>query len=186
MNSLKNPFPLDVSSVAAVPTGPQEESGGGAATDAPRAYEALCLDLIGRLEGLVAEAMDHRRLGQYGDAAAAGKEILLTILDFAEENLPSGALKEVQDRVAEAYEKSKQVDSLVATQSWRAVRRVLGKVTAAPSEVAEAHRALGEAITVVVITAVAGGGDRFQAGSDLAKQMAHSLKLFIDGLRTEW
>lgn len=148
--------------------------------------EAACVELICELESGLAEATEFRALGHHGDASEAGKQMLLGVLDFAEENLQEEALQAVRQRVADAYDQSKQVDDLVATRSWAVVRRMFGMRTATEAELVHASRQLGEAVGVVVVTAVAGCAPRFDPQSSVASQITDSLQSFIDQLRTGW
>ena len=88
--------------------------------------------------------------------------------------------------MADAYDQSKRVDDLAATRSWGFVRRMFGKPTATEAELADASRQLGEAIGVVVVTAIAGCASRFDAEGNVAGQIADSLQSFVDQLRSGW
>lgn len=152
----------------------------------PAPLEAACVQLICELHASLAEATEFRALGQHGEASEAGKQMLLGVLDFAEENLGEEALHAVQERVADAYDQSKQVDDLVATRSWGILRRLFGKRTATEAELVHASRELGEAIGVVVVTAVAGCAPHFDPESGIASQITESLQSFVDQLRAGW
>ena len=167
-------------------TNSSSHSGSGTTTAEPVTLELVCVEFIGQLDDLLIKAADYRATGRYGEASAAGKQMLLAVLDFAETNLQGEPLEAVQQRVADAYDGCRQVDDLVAAQSWRAVRRVLGKPTATTEDVAQKYQSLGEQIAMVVITAVAGGEDHFHSGSSLARQMADCLQEFIERLKTNW
>ena len=148
--------------------------------------EAACVVLICELHAGLAEATECRALGQHGEASEAGKQMLLGVLDFAEEHLDGEALHDVRERVADAYDQSKRVDDLAATRSWGFVRRMFGKPTATEAELADASRQLGEAIGVVVVTAIAGCAPRFDTEGNVAGQIADSLQSFVDQLRSGW
>lgn len=148
--------------------------------------EAACVELISELHSGLSEATEFRALGQHGEASEAGKQMLLGVLDFAEEHLSAESLHAVQEAVADAYDQSKQVDDLVATRSWGIVRRMFGKRMASEAELVNASRQLGEAIGVVVVTAVAGCAPHFDPESNVASQITDSLQSFIDQLRTGW
>lgn len=148
--------------------------------------EAACAVLICELQTGLAEATEFRALGQYGEASEAGKQMLLGVLDFAEEHLEGEALHEVRERVADAYDQSKRVDEFVARRSWGLVRRVFGKRTATETELIEASRELGEAIGVVAVTAVAGCIPRFDPEGGVAVEIAESLQSFVEQLQAGW
>lgn len=192
MTSLTPPFTFGGSPLGAAAELPQamirslDRHGGNVAAPAPVPLEAVCIELLERLEQLRLEATQCRSRGRYGRAAAIGQRMLLAVLDFAEVHLAQQPLQTLKERIADAYEQSRRIEPLVANSSWSLMRRALGKASAASPQIAEAHGALGDAIAVAVITAVAGGEEQFQAGSELARQMADRLKSFVGQLRTDW
>ncbi|MEM9587806.1 MAG: hypothetical protein AAGA03_11045 [Planctomycetota bacterium] len=155
-------------------------------TEKRAAIEADCLDLICRLEALLSNAIEHRSAGHYSETAELANRMLLISLDFAEAHLQGRVLTETEDRIALAYRRTQHLSDMIDASSWGAFRKVLGRSTSTQDDVVAAHKQVGEALAVSIVSSIGNGIQMIADDSKMASELTQSVTLFVGELKKGW
>lgn len=148
--------------------------------------ESACVDAIGQMEQLLEKANEERAAGFLGESILIANKILLLFVDFAEGYLSESEQASVIERTAVGYAATKRGVSLSSSQTWGAIRKLIGRETATDNQVAEAHREVGVAVADAADSAIVGAIRMLGSDSAVTSQLAESLEPILAELRTEW
>lgn len=148
--------------------------------------ESACVDTIGQMEQLLEKASGEKAAGFLGESILIANQMLLLIVDFSEGYLAEHEQGSVFERTALGYAATQRGVALSSSQTWGAIRKLIGQETATDNEVANAHQEVGAAVASAAESAVQGAVRMLGADSVVALQLVESLDPMLEELRTEW
>lgn len=147
---------------------------------------AACVDLICQLESTLSKVMEFRANENLGEIVPLVNQSLLKVLEFGEAHLHERAAEDLNDRVLQAYEVSKNLSSAISSRQWKTVRSIIGRKSASEFDVFQMHGELGECFAVAVVASLGVAIQQLQAQGEEAAELTQSLKLFMAELKKGW
>lgn len=148
--------------------------------------ESACVDVIGRLEYLIARSEFEITEGYLGESALIGDKMLCCLAEFAEGHLTGQRLAIVNEFIDRGRKATKRTVDLATTQTFGSIRRIIGLTAASDGDVAAAHQDTGKLIATAAIATLGGGIRELEVEGSIAKELYASLQPILSTLREKW
>jgi hypothetical protein len=112
--------------------------------------------------------------------------MLLQFLDFAESHFGEEEFHEIAQRLHEVYRRTKDHQQQQRTQSWKAIRRMLGRECPSETEISHAYQQLGRDYADLYTDFFRVCVSRFSEDSATREQFQQSVELLVGELRRNW
>jgi hypothetical protein len=151
-----------------------------------QAFEVACIDLISKLENLVAKANGLAKDDFVDESSDIGRKILERLSTFANEFLDGKAAVQAKEEIDRATTICYTYDEVLKTRSLaKAILRTFWKIEES-DEIKESHAQLGEALTRCCATTFYHAVVRIGNNSEAGKLIDQSTLVFVKELQTAW
>ncbi len=148
-------------------------------------HARLMFQLMGRLEQILARLDGFSGAKRLPGAMEISKEILVELVEFAEERFDKPQTDALIGQVCDYHENTKRFERMLGGQSWNGFASLIGIKLSYSDEVKAIYQQLG-----VDLVEIVGGyfqllGSRFLSGEAVADWQA-SAEVFLDDLVRRW
>jgi hypothetical protein len=149
-------------------------------------FELECINLLCRLENSLSLGTEHRKSGRTTEMLESAREILVTLVEFAEQQFDSKNAGVVQRQVLELYESIKHVETVLKQSSWRSVRALIGMKSSDDSEVKASIQQMASLLADVMLTALGMCAFQFRDSGTDVRQFAQGVQTLVEQLKRDW
>ena len=150
------------------------------------AFESECVDLICRQEATLSELSEKNRSSPNVESLELAQQMLLQFLDFAESHFGEEEFREIAQRLHDVYRRTKDQQQQQRNQSWKAIRRMLGRECPSESELSQTYQQLGRDYADLYTDFFHVCMSRFSEDSATKEQFQQSVELLVGELERKW
>ena len=151
-----------------------------------QSLETSCVDLISKLENLLAKATGMPRVDFIDESATIGRKMLEQLLRFTDDFLGGKAADQAKEEIARANTYSHAYDEVLKTRSLKdAFVRTFWKADDSPA-VLSAHTQLGDALVRACAATFYHAVMLVGIDSEQGKQIDQSTVVFVNELQQSW
>ena len=147
--------------------------------------ELACIDLVCQLEHLLAVAKEGYRDDQVGGSDVTSESMLKLLMSFSESHLKDEDMDEISASMKSALERVVAHRKVVNSESWtRSFIRVF--FDSVDENSVATHTELGKSMAQACATVFVATIRTLGSESSVAKQVEHSMELFVEEFTKNW